>query len=145
MAFSILPDDGLRVTMHAPAPALRAHVDGYWSLAVERPPAQVRVVPDGLVDVVFDLVARQVYVTGPRDQPARRAARAPPARRASAGRALPATGARRGSNRCRAAAPASRPMPLFPQLMTIFFFDTAAPMTGGMRALERRFRRQYLS
>ena len=70
MAFSILPDAGLRVTLHPPPALLSAHVETYWSLLVERPPAVVRVVPDGMVDVVFDLRARAVYVNGPRDQPA---------------------------------------------------------------------------
>jgi AraC-like DNA-binding protein len=70
MAFSILPGDDLRVTRHEPSPPLRAHIDGYWSLIVDHPPVEVRVVPDGLVDVVFDLRAREVFVSGPRDDPA---------------------------------------------------------------------------
>jgi AraC-like DNA-binding protein len=70
MAFSILPGSGLRIATHSPAPPLRAHIESYWSLTVEAPPATVHVLPDGLVDIIFDLSRRAVFVSGPLDEAA---------------------------------------------------------------------------
>jgi AraC-like DNA-binding protein len=67
---SVLPGAGVRIAEHAPAAALSGHVVQYWSLTVETPPATVRVLPDALVDLSFDLLHKAAWVTGPRLEPA---------------------------------------------------------------------------
>ena len=48
---------------------LAGDVRAYWSLTVVEPPARIRVVPDGQVDVVFDLDSGQAHFGGARDAP----------------------------------------------------------------------------
>jgi AraC-like DNA-binding protein len=63
---SVLPGDGLRFGRYAPDPGLADHVDSYWTLDVDRPPATVSVVADGLVDLTFTLGDDPgAWVTGP--------------------------------------------------------------------------------
>ncbi|HEY6796194.1 MAG TPA: helix-turn-helix domain-containing protein [Kineosporiaceae bacterium] len=69
---SVLPGAGLHFARYAPDPDLRPVVESYWTLEVDRPPAVVTVIPDGLIDVTFDLGARPaVYVTGALTRPER--------------------------------------------------------------------------
>jgi AraC-like DNA-binding protein len=48
---------------------LAAHVRTYWTLRVEQPPAKLRIVPDGQVDLVFDLLRGEAHVGGARQAP----------------------------------------------------------------------------
>jgi len=43
---SVLPGDGLRFARFAPDPALAGVVESYWTLDVQRPPAELTVLPD---------------------------------------------------------------------------------------------------
>jgi AraC-like DNA-binding protein len=70
VTISILPAAGLGIAVHPHCQALDGHVECYWSLAIESPPRTVQLVPDGLVDLVFDQANRRVFVCGPCDQPA---------------------------------------------------------------------------
>jgi len=68
---SFLPGTGLRFARHPPDPALAEHVECYWTVDVDRPPATVDLVPDGLVDVTFRYFETDgegepaAFVTGP--------------------------------------------------------------------------------
>jgi AraC-like DNA-binding protein len=67
---SVLPGEGLRFARFAPDPALAGVVESYWTLDVERPPAELTVLPDGLTDLTFDVGAEPAgYVTGPLTRP----------------------------------------------------------------------------
>lgn len=70
MTMSLLPVAGAVVSRHAPAEVLRTHVETYWILRVDEPPVTVALLPDGLVDVIFDLRARVVFVGGTNLAPA---------------------------------------------------------------------------
>jgi AraC-like DNA-binding protein len=63
-----------RLARHAPAPALAAHVECYWTLEVDAAnvPATVRALPDGRSDLVLDLLASpaQAHLGGAREQAA---------------------------------------------------------------------------
>jgi AraC-like DNA-binding protein len=48
---------------------LAAHVRSYWTLRVDQPPARLRIVPDGQVDLVFDLLRGEAHVGGARQAP----------------------------------------------------------------------------
>jgi len=62
---SALPGSGLRFARYPADAALRGVVESYWTLDVERPPAIVTVLPDGLIDLTFTLGDRPAaYVTG---------------------------------------------------------------------------------
>ncbi|HET9933153.1 MAG TPA: helix-turn-helix domain-containing protein [Polyangiaceae bacterium] len=62
-------DDRAKTESFGVDSALAQHVYGYWRLSVVDPPARLRVVPDGHVDLVFDPELREAYVAGPRDTP----------------------------------------------------------------------------
>lgn len=67
---SVLPlDDRAQLAAHVPDARLQEHVRSYWTLVVDEPPAKLRVVPDGHVDLVFDLTRAQAFVAGPRSEP----------------------------------------------------------------------------
>jgi len=67
---SVLPGDGLRFARFAPDPALAGVVESYWTLDVQRPPAELTVLPDGLTDLTFDVGGEPTaYVTGPLTRP----------------------------------------------------------------------------
>jgi len=69
---SVLPGEGLRFARYAADADLRGTVESYWTLDVERPPAVLTVIPDGLVDLTFDVGARPAaYVTGAVTRPER--------------------------------------------------------------------------
>jgi AraC-like DNA-binding protein len=69
---SVLPGEGLRFARYPADPALRGVVESYWTLDVERPPATVTVLPDGLIDVTFVVGPRPAaYVTGAVSSPQR--------------------------------------------------------------------------
>jgi AraC-like DNA-binding protein len=69
---SVFPaEGGARMRELPPSPALRAQVGRFWTLEVERPPVTVHVVPDGLIDLVFEIDAGRAWVTGAREAPAR--------------------------------------------------------------------------
>ena len=44
-------------------------VDGYWTLHVETPSVELRIVPDGRVDIIFDLERRRAFLAGPNERP----------------------------------------------------------------------------
>jgi AraC-like DNA-binding protein len=71
VTISILPSPGLQITTHAPSPLLKERVEYYWSLRITQPPQTVHLVPDALVDVVFDVNARAAFVSAPVDAPAK--------------------------------------------------------------------------
>src|SRR4051794_1742494 len=50
---SVLPGDGLSFARFPPDPDLAGVVESYWTLDVERPPAELTVLPDGLTNVIF--------------------------------------------------------------------------------------------
>jgi len=62
-------DDRAEITAYAVDPRLAGDVSTYWSLTVVVPPARIRVVPDGQVDLVFDLDSGAAHVGGAREQP----------------------------------------------------------------------------
>src|SRR5947209_6326584 len=64
-----------RMRRVAPSPSLAAHVAHYWTLSVapDEPPARVHALPDGCVDLVFELStpsAPRAFVAGARTVPA---------------------------------------------------------------------------
>jgi AraC-like DNA-binding protein len=44
-------------------------VEGYWLFLVEKPPVRLRVIPDGRIDLIFDLDTREGFVAGPNPKP----------------------------------------------------------------------------
>jgi len=67
---SVIPlDDRALLATYQVDPRLAQHVRGYWTLRVEAPPARLRVIPDGQVDLVFDVLAGKAMLGGPRDTP----------------------------------------------------------------------------
>jgi methylphosphotriester-DNA--protein-cysteine methyltransferase len=46
------------------APQLGGFVHAYWTLSVETPPARVRIIPDGQIDLVFDVDRAEAHVGG---------------------------------------------------------------------------------
>ncbi|GGQ55632.1 helix-turn-helix domain-containing protein [Couchioplanes azureus] len=67
---SVLPDGGLTLGRYRPDPDLADHVASYWTCEVRRLPATSRVVPDGLVDLTFDLAEPpRAWVAGPMRRP----------------------------------------------------------------------------
>jgi AraC-like DNA-binding protein len=67
---SVLPGEGLGFARFAPDPALAGVVESYWTLEVQRPPAELTVLPDGLTDLTFDVGGEPAaYVTGPLTRP----------------------------------------------------------------------------
>lgn len=55
-------DDRAEAATFEVEPTLAEHVHGYWRLSVVNPPARLRVLPDGHVDLVFEAERRQAYV-----------------------------------------------------------------------------------
>jgi AraC-like DNA-binding protein len=57
--------------LSSPHPALATHVSSFWALHLERGPHRIRSLPDGCVDVTFDLAAPTpiARVTGPQLEP----------------------------------------------------------------------------
>jgi AraC-like DNA-binding protein len=55
----------------SPHPSLRAHVSSYWTVRFEGARHTIRSIPDGSVDVAFDLLAAEpsAFVTGPQSEP----------------------------------------------------------------------------
>ena len=51
---------------HAPDERIAALVSGYWTMRLDEPPGRLRIVPDGRVDLVFDLLAGVAHVSGVR-------------------------------------------------------------------------------
>lgn len=67
---SVLPAEGVRFARYAPDSGLAGVVESYWTVVVERPPADVTVLPDGLTDITFDLGPQPAaYVTAPMTRP----------------------------------------------------------------------------
>ncbi len=57
-------DDRAILAVYAVAPQLGGFVHAYWTLSVETPPARVRIIPDGQVDIVFDVDRAEGHVGG---------------------------------------------------------------------------------
>jgi len=57
------------ISAYAVDPRLAGDVGAYWSLTVMEPPAHIRVVPDGQVDLVFDLNSGAAHLSGALEQP----------------------------------------------------------------------------
>jgi AraC-like DNA-binding protein len=67
---SVLPGDGLNFARYAPDADLVAVVESYWTLDVERPPAELTALPDGLTDIIFVLGPHPAaYASGPLTRP----------------------------------------------------------------------------
>jgi AraC-like DNA-binding protein len=62
-------DDRASLAAHAVDRRLADDVRCYWSLTVSEPPARIRVVPDGQVDLVFDLDSGEAHLGGTREEP----------------------------------------------------------------------------
>lgn len=62
-------DDRATLAAYAVDRRLAEDVRGYWSLTVLDPPARIRVVPDGQVDLVFDLDSGAAHLGGTREEP----------------------------------------------------------------------------
>jgi AraC-like DNA-binding protein len=54
---------------HAVDARLEGAVEGYWTFLVETPPVRLRVIPDGRIDLIFDLAAREGFIAGPNARP----------------------------------------------------------------------------
>src|SRR4051812_12427149 len=65
---AIALDDRASLAAHAVDERLSEYVRTYWTLNVEEPPALVRVIPDGQVDLVFDLDSHAAHVAGTCDK-----------------------------------------------------------------------------
>ena len=62
---SVLPlDDRTQLRTHAVNPRLADKVSVYWTTTVVRPPARLRIIPDGQVDLVFDLDSGEGHLSG---------------------------------------------------------------------------------
>jgi len=44
-------------------------VDVYWTFTVETPTVELRIIPDGRIDLIFDLEMRQAFIAGPHERP----------------------------------------------------------------------------
>lgn len=67
---SVVPIEGDVVfTRHRPCPELRDRVEAFWTLSCQHGGARLRVIPDGRIDLVFDLDTREAFVSGPRREP----------------------------------------------------------------------------
>ena len=67
---SILAIQGAAKVMgHDPDARLEGAVEGYWTFEVEMPPVKLRVIPDGRIDLIFDLTSRESFVAGPNLKP----------------------------------------------------------------------------
>jgi AraC-like DNA-binding protein len=54
---------------HEVDPRLADRVDAYWTFTVETPGVELRIVPDGRIDLIFDLDARHAFLAGPNERP----------------------------------------------------------------------------
>ena len=61
-------DDRAKLATHAVDARLAEDVRCYWSLTIAEPPGRIRVVPDGQVDLVFDLDSGDSHIGGTREQ-----------------------------------------------------------------------------
>jgi AraC-like DNA-binding protein len=57
-------DDRAVLAVYSVDSRLADRVNAYWTLSVEAPPARVRVIPDGQVDLVFDLDRGEAHIGG---------------------------------------------------------------------------------
>jgi AraC-like DNA-binding protein len=62
-------DDRATLMAHAVDPRLQGDVRSYWSVTIVEPPARMRVVPDGQIDLVFDLDSAEAHIGGARETP----------------------------------------------------------------------------
>jgi AraC-like DNA-binding protein/ketosteroid isomerase-like protein len=62
-------DAGAETVSHRVDERLTPHVSSYWTLTVVTPPVRVRVIPDGCVDLVFDLDLAEALVAGVSEHP----------------------------------------------------------------------------
>jgi AraC-like DNA-binding protein len=64
---SVLALEGtVSMATYAADARIAAQVSGYWTMRLDEPPARLRIVPDGRVDLVFDLLAGVAHVSGVR-------------------------------------------------------------------------------
>lgn len=67
---SILPLGGeAKFTRHDVDARLAGKVDCYWTFTVEKPSVEMRIIPDGRVDLIFDLDSREAFIAGPNQRP----------------------------------------------------------------------------
>src|SRR5262249_3838837 len=73
---SALPGAAARVAWYPADPRLAAAIAGYWTLEVDAPPATIAIIPDGLIDLTFELpppgtgAPAAAWVTGAHTEPA---------------------------------------------------------------------------
>lgn len=60
-------DDHALLAAHPVDPQLVGLVCSYWTLTVDDPPSRVRIIPDGQIDLVFDLDSKEAHVGGAAD------------------------------------------------------------------------------
>ena len=58
-----------RFTRHDVDPRLADKVDAYWTFMVETPSVELRIIPDGRVDLIFDLDTGEAFLAGPNERP----------------------------------------------------------------------------
>lgn len=44
-------------------------VDVYWTFTVETPSVELKIIPDGRIDLIFDLETREAFLAGPNERP----------------------------------------------------------------------------
>ncbi len=67
---SVLVLDGAaEFTRHDADARLTERVDGYWTVTVAETPVCLRMIPDGRIDLIFDLDTHEAFVSGPSHRP----------------------------------------------------------------------------
>lgn len=54
---------------HEVDPRLADKVDCYWTFTVETPSVELRIIPDGRIDLIFDLDTGEAFLAGPNRHP----------------------------------------------------------------------------
>jgi AraC-like DNA-binding protein len=54
---------------HDVDPRLADKIDCYWTFTVERPSVELRIIPDGRIDLIFDLDTGEAFIAGPNQRP----------------------------------------------------------------------------
>ena len=54
---------------HDVDPRLADRVDCYWTFTVETPSVELRIIPDGRIDLIFDLDTGDAFIAGPNQRP----------------------------------------------------------------------------
>lgn len=67
---SVLPLGGeAKFTRHDVDVRLADAVDCFWTFTVERPSVELRIIPDGRIDLIFNLDLGEAFIAGPNERP----------------------------------------------------------------------------